>query len=140
MLTFYVRRRMMLAIGLVKESSRALSTMSVLTVFPGFQSAAMTIFAVVWLNYAINLASMGDYATTDVEMNEVKVTFRPFNYDASLEQAGWFLLLCFFWTTQFVMAVGEMPVALSVARWFFNKEHDTVGNASVFKSLSQILF
>jgi len=49
MLTFYVRRRMMLAIGLVKESSRALSTMSVLTVFPAFQSAAMTIFAVVWL-------------------------------------------------------------------------------------------
>jgi len=45
-----------------------------------------------------------------------------------------------FWTTQFVMAVGEMLVALSVARWFFNKEHDTVGNASVFKSLSQILF
>ena len=106
MLTFYVRRRMMLAIGLVKESSRALSTMSVLTVFPAFQSAAMTIFAVVWLYYAINLASMGEYATTDVEMNEVKVTFRSFNYDASLEQAGWFLLFCFFWTTQFVMAVG----------------------------------
>jgi hypothetical protein len=139
-LVLFMRRRIMLAIGLTKESAVALSTMPLLTVFPAFQSAGIILFSVIWMVYAVFLASMGEFETSDIELNNVQVTYRSFNYDGRLEYAAWFLLFVFFWTTQFVVAAGELLVAMSVTQWYFTKDRKSIGNNTVMSSLFKTLF
>lgn len=133
--TCALRKRIQLAIGIVKEAARALSAMPVLVFFPVVQCVALVAFVIVWMYYAVHLASLGTLEAVQGSVNGVEVTFRSFAYDRSTEGWGWYFIFCFFWVSQFIVALGQIIVATAVARWFFAREKSTVGNATVLKSL-----
>lgn len=134
-----LRKRILLAIGLVKQSSKALSSMPLLTLLPVLQCAAIVVFVLIWMIYAANLASLGEFVPVTMEMNNVTVTFRSYTYDDPLQYAAWYLLFCFFWTTQFILALGEIIAAMSVAHWYFSPDRSSIGNCTVMKCFCQSL-
>ena len=48
--------------------------------------------------------------------------------------AGLYMLFSWFWTSQFVIAAGQLVVAMSVSMWYFTRDKKTVGNATFFKA------
>lgn len=56
------------------------------------------------------------------------LTVRSFEYSDEVEKRGWFLLFIFFWTTQFVVAMGQIVIALSVVKYYFTRDVETVSS------------
>mmetsp|Transcript_36458 Transcript_36458/g.44568 ORF Transcript_36458/g.44568 Transcript_36458/m.44568 type:complete len:405 (+) Transcript_36458:2024-3238(+) len=138
-----LRRRIQLAIGIVKEAAKALSDMPALILFPVLQCVGLVCFVLVWLVYAVHLASLGRLETVEVEaVDGVNISFRSFQYDDRIEVLGWYLIFCFFWVCQFIVALGQIVIAMAVAKWFFSrdKKHDNIGNGTVCQSICHSLF
>lgn len=135
-----LRKRILLAIGVVREAAVAIRKMPLIIIFPILQCIGMFAFAAIWTIYTVFLASLGTIKAGQIEVNGVTVTVRDFEYDKQTEYQGWFLLFCFFWTSQFIIALGEIIIALSAAKWFFTRDKSSIGNRTVLKSIFQTLF
>lgn len=127
-----MRKRIMLAIGIVKEASRAVSAMPILCLMPVFQCAAVVIFLVPWTIYSIYLASSGDVKTEEVQADGETTQYKTIEYNNNTRLAFLYLLFCWFWTSQFVVAAGQIMSALSFSAWYFTRDKKTEGNSTVF--------
>jgi hypothetical protein len=45
------------------------------------------------------------------------------------------MLFCFFWTGQFIIAIGEIIFAMSISKWYFARDKKKVGNGAVISSI-----
>jgi hypothetical protein len=59
---------------------------------------------------------------------------RSFEFSDFVKQCGWYLLFCFFWSGQFILAMGEIVFAMAVSKWYFCRDKDEIGNLTVIKS------
>ena len=128
-----MRKRIQLALGIVKESARALAAMPVLVFMPVIQAAGIVVFLVPWTIYAVYLASSGDikvHETTDVGGDETQ--YKTMEYDKNTRLAFLYLLFCWFWTSEFILAVGQIVSGMSVAAWYFTRDKKAEGNRTVF--------
>jgi len=91
LLFLFMRKRIQLAMGCVKETSKAVMKMPLIILFPVLQGLGFMLFMIAWTVYAANLASMGDFDTK---------TFDAGNITISVRHVYLFLLpcmLCSFW-------------------------------------------
>ena len=51
---------------------------------------------------------------------------KTFEYSDEVEKRGWYFLFIFFWTTQFVVAMGQVVVALTVVKFYFTRDVESV--------------
>lgn len=134
LLFLVLRKRIQLAIGCVKETSRAVTRMPLIILFPVLQGLGFLLFFVVWAAYGVNLASMGEFSTKTFAAGNLQITVRAFSFSDQMVGIGWYMLFCFFWSGQFIMAMGEIVFAMSVARWYFARNKSEIGNRTVLKS------
>ena len=137
-----LRKRIVLAIGIVKEAAKAVAAMTIITAYPIFQVLGVVIFLVPWSVYMIYLASSGDvvvacaelsaesqgmsgyFASTDDEVTTDEPTpcngilYKSFSYNSDMKLAGLYMMFSWFWTSQFVIAMGQLVVAMSVSTWY----------------------
>ena len=59
----FMRKQIMLAIGIIKQAAKALTALPTLLALPVAQAIGITIFMVPWTFYVIYLASSGDRST-----------------------------------------------------------------------------
>lgn len=132
-LILVLRKRIMLAIGIIKEAGRALATMPALIFLPVFQCAALVAFLVPWFIYMIFLASSGEFKDI-VITSPYALKYRQFEYADNTKWAFLYLLFCWFWTSQFIIALGQLIVATAIVCWYFTKhdEKSSIGNGTVF--------
>jgi len=129
----------MLAIACVKQAARAVGAMPLMILLPIIQTAGLIVFVVIWLVYAINLASMGEIATKEFPTDPV-LTVRSYEFNDDLTRAGWYLLFCLFWTLEFITALSQIIIAMSVAKWYFTRDKSSIGNTTFFKSITISLY
>ena len=128
-----VRKRISMAVGVIKETARALATMPVLILMPILQVLALCLFLVPWFIYVIFLASSGTTVTsTGTTSGGLTYTYRQFVYTENTKYAFLYMLFVWFWTSEFIVAVGQLVIALSLVAWYFTKEKKTIGNGTVF--------
>jgi len=135
-----MRKRIMLAIGIVKEAARALAAMPILVFMPVLQTAGIVIFLVPWTIYALYLASSGKVIVETEEVNGVQVSYRVVEYNNNIRYAFLYLLFCWFWASQLIIAFGQLVSALSVSCWYFTRDKKTEGNATVVWSFKTAFF
>ena len=149
----FLRARIQLALAVVKQAARSVAAMPMMILFPVLQCAAFVVFMVVWLYYAVYLASLGELSTSGVcstptyltetlctGAGEKWIVYRSFDYDETTTQMGWYLLFCYFWSSQFIIAVGEIVIAMCVAKWYFIRDKSSVGSGTVLGSIKDSLF
>jgi len=131
-----VRHRIALAIGITKEACRAMGSLTLLVFFPVIQTAALIAFSCVWFVYMVYLASSGDivkvtysYPTgCDTDPLAVaagacySIESTEYVYSENTQKAYWYFLFCWFWTSEFIMAIGQLVVAISVCLWYFTRD------------------
>jgi hypothetical protein len=137
-----LRRQIQLAIGSVKEAGRAVNRMPLLLLVPVLQAAAFIIFLVVFVFYAVNLASLGEITTQDIPLDGdgTEISYRVYTFDDTIEGCAWYLLFCLFWTSNFITAVGDMIIASAVSKWYFTKDKGRLGFSPVLRSIGTTLF
>jgi len=150
LLLCFFRKQLQLAMGTVKETAKALVTMPMIIFLPIVQSVGFIAFMIIWTVYAVFLASLGDFTTTTIDITPdvgfelpegfetPQVTVRQFVFDDFTLQSGWYLIFIFFWTSQFIIAVGEIVYALCFAKWYFTRDKSTVGSGQVWESVCDV--
>jgi Plasma-membrane choline transporter len=113
-----LRRAIMEAIVCTKEAGRAVNTMVVILFVPLLQAVGFFLFILPFIFYSANLASLAKITTQNVPVGvdipgiddgeAPTIAFRIFEFDDFTENAGWYFLFCFFWTGNFIVAVGDV--------------------------------
>ena len=135
-----MRKRIMLALGIIKEAARALAAMPILVFMPVIQTLGIVIFLVPWTIYALYLASSGDVETESETVNGEVVQYKTVTYNMNIRYAFLFLLFCWFWASQLIVAFGELVSALSISCWYFTRDKKSEGNLTVFWSFKTAMF
>ena len=142
LLMVYLRKEIQLAIGTVEETSKAINKMPLLSLYPVMECLGLVAFLGVWMVYAVYLASIGSLTTEVIgnPLNDATITMKVFEYDDIVVQSAWYLLFCLYWSYQFIISMGEIIVAMSVAKWYFTRDKSKIGNSTVIKSISTSFF
>jgi len=166
-----IRKRIMLAVGCVKEAAKSIQAMPIITMYPVIQVVGVLIFLVPWIVCMTYLASSGDvkvdcicpsasgmmdkanqaysmaaeYAGEEAEEAERNCDdgcfmYKTFDYTDNTMLAGLYMLFTWFWTSQFIIAAGQLVVAMSVATWYFTRDKKTVGNGTFIKSMKKAMW
>ena len=88
-----IRKRIMLAIGIVKEAARSIAAMPIIVVFPIVQITALVIFVLPWFIYCLYLASAGKMKVRD---GGAAGDYREFVYTDDQYYAGWYMLFIYY--------------------------------------------
>mmetsp|Transcript_29167 Transcript_29167/g.93367 ORF Transcript_29167/g.93367 Transcript_29167/m.93367 type:complete len:523 (-) Transcript_29167:1786-3354(-) len=142
-LVLVMRKRIILSIGVVKEAARSLAYMPALIAFPVVQALGVVLFFVPWMIYAVFLASSGEITVTEYcdVTGTTCMNYKEFTYSDEIRYAALYLLFSWFWTTQFIIAMGQLVVAMAVSLFYFSKNKSSeIGNKTVSKSLKQSFY
>ena len=115
-LIIYLRKSIQLALGFVREAAKSI--------------AAFILYTIVWFVYGIYLASIGDFSISTGTVNDVTITVSDFDYTPEVKATFYYLIFSYFWTSQFIIAMGEI-IAVAVATWFFSRNKSDKGNNTV---------
>mmetsp|Transcript_9926 Transcript_9926/g.14760 ORF Transcript_9926/g.14760 Transcript_9926/m.14760 type:complete len:681 (-) Transcript_9926:285-2327(-) len=150
-----MRKRIVLAIECIREASTAISRMPVIVFYPVIQVAGLLAFLIVWGIIIVYLAASGEvvpqcicpstegisnYLDADDDGDNLTCEdgcflFKSFDYSTNTKYAGLYMLFIWFWTAQFVIAVGEIVTAMSISTWYFTREKSQIGNKTFFNSM-----
>jgi choline transporter-like protein 2/4/5 len=138
-----LRKRVQLAISVVKQAARSLASMPVLIFMPVFQTVFLCIFLVPWCIYVLYLASSGDISNATGSYitglgTSVEYQYREFTFDQNTKFAFLYMLFIYFWTSEFIVAVGQLIIALSIVAWYFNRDKKSVNNKTAIWSAKTI--
>jgi choline transporter-like protein 2/4/5 len=128
-LLLVLRSRVQLAIGVVKEAAKALASMPLLIAMPIIQVAGIVVFLVPWIIYVFYLASSGEVVQVQGSYTNAAgitqtYTYRQFVYTENTKYAFLYMLFSWFWTSEFIIALGQLTIALAVVSWYFTRpEH-----------------
>eukprot|EP00585_Thalassiosira_rotula_P006890 CAMPEP_0196143382 /NCGR_PEP_ID=MMETSP0910-20130528/13213_1 /TAXON_ID=49265 /ORGANISM="Thalassiosira rotula, Strain GSO102" /LENGTH=659 /DNA_ID=CAMNT_0041404827 /DNA_START=380 /DNA_END=2359 /DNA_ORIENTATION=+ len=136
LLFLFMRKRIQLAMGCVKEASKAILKMPLIIMFPVLQGLGFMVFMIAWTVYAVNIASMGEFSTNVFAAGNLQITVRSFEFSDFVKKCGWYMLFCFFWSGQFILALGEIIFAMAVAKWYFAREKSKIGSLTVISSIT----
>ena len=78
LLFLFMRKRIQLAMGCVKETSKAIVKMPLIIFFPVLQGVGFLVFMVAWTFYAANLASMGEVSAKQVAAGNIQFSVSTF--------------------------------------------------------------
>eukprot|EP00520_Triparma_pacifica_P009555 CAMPEP_0118643798 /NCGR_PEP_ID=MMETSP0785-20121206/6584_1 /TAXON_ID=91992 /ORGANISM="Bolidomonas pacifica, Strain CCMP 1866" /LENGTH=738 /DNA_ID=CAMNT_0006535487 /DNA_START=75 /DNA_END=2291 /DNA_ORIENTATION=- len=160
-----LRKRIMLAIGIVKEACKAVGAMPVITFYPVMQVISVVVFLLFWCTYVFYLASSGEVVVECVCPSSIGMTtpsftgsteeeqssscdnagpgcfmYKSFTYDNDTKLVFLYMLFSWFWTSQFVIAAGQLVVAMSISTWYFTKDKKTIGNGTFFSTMKKAMW
>ena len=130
-----MRKRINLAIGIVHEAARAMNAIHAIVLVPVIQVSGLIIFMVFWVIYCFFLASSGDIIVNHGEYVYNSVTYaynyRTFSYKPAIKYAFIFMVFTMFWTSEFIIAIGQLVIALCFAAYYFTKDKSSVHSDTV---------
>jgi len=128
-----MRRRIALAINLIRECATALTGMVLLLFLPLLQSALFAGFTAVWTYFCVYLVSSG---SVDTHVDAVTgMSFKTISYDSQAKNAIYFLVFVWFWSIGFIEAMGQIVSAHSVLSWYFAPRRSQIGSDSVLRAV-----
>ena len=134
----FLCKRIMLAMGVIKEGCRAVGDMKAIVLFPLLQAAALVVFMCAWMAYALFVASAGEKETYNDGADDDGMEYTTYAITQNQEYAGWYMLFSLFWTMAFISAAGEIVIACAVAVWYFTLDEqkaEKIGSGTVSDAL-----
>lgn len=129
-LLVFLRSRINLAIGLIKESSHAIISMPLMYFSPIFNIIIMALFTAVWLVYCVYLVTSGEITT----LTENGIDYKKPILNVYTRYSLVFMAFMWLWTMVFIHAASQWICAHSVVSWYFSPESAKVGSMQVIRS------
>lgn len=134
----FIRKELKLSIACIKEASKAISHIPLLVTFPIFEAAIFIGFLAIWIAYSIFLAGVVEFSTVQITnpINKVEISLRKIEYSKAVEGSAYYLLFSLFWTYQFIGAMGQIIIAMTISKWYFTRDKPkNVGNMTLIKAI-----
>jgi choline transporter-like protein 2/4/5 len=139
----FLRKRINLAIGLVREAARAVIAMPAMMAYPFLQALGLLAFLVPWCIFSVSVATLGRFEPRQftgmnidpLNLNPVIVVQR-FQYGSEGSVYAWYMLFVLLWTAQFIVAVGQITLALAVSTWYFTREKGRIGSGTLCRAIA----
>ncbi|CAM9740665.1 unnamed protein product, partial [Pylaiella littoralis] len=68
------------------------------------------------------------------------ITVKEFTYTDNIRYTALYLLFTYFWTSEFIVAMGQVVVAMAVASWYFCRDKSAIGSGTVLSAIKTSLF
>eukprot|EP01038_Epipyxis_sp_PR26KG_P006534 gene6534-8977_t len=133
----FMRQRIALAIGLIRESAVVLTTMPILCLLPFLQTVIFAGFSSLWMCYCIYLVSAGTPVTHTDQITGL--AYKTISYNLTSQRAILFMFFCWFWSVGFVEALGQIISSHAVVTWYFADSRSSIGSFQVFRSIGTTL-
>ena len=136
-----LRKQIQLAVQCVKQAGKAINNMLLILLLPVIQGVCFLLFVIAWAIYGSYLASLGEITITQMEVpfSNYEIPVRTYEYSDLVTQLGWCLIFCFFWTGSFILAVGEMSISMSIAKWYFTTDRNILTLFTPFSALGSVI-
>lgn len=134
-------KKINLAIGIIKVSARAMFSMVSVLLLPFIQIIGFLIFLVPFGFFLFYLASSGEVKTITISSPysvsglDTSYQYQQFTYTMNTQYVFLYYLFMFFWTSEFILAVGQLTFSLSFTSWFFTRDKSKVKSSTFFWSL-----
>jgi Plasma-membrane choline transporter len=130
----------------VREAGAAVNHMLLVLLVPVLQAAGFVAFMAAFIAYSTYLASLGNITTQSIPLEyddgtdgTKTIAVRVYEFNDFVKYCGWYLLFCLFWTANFIVAVGDMILALAVAHYYFTRDKLRIGSWTVMTSMWQVV-
>ena len=134
-LTCFLRKQIVLAMGITEETSRAIKRMPAIIALPVIGGISTLVFVSVFIVYGVYLMSSGGIVSYTEENEGYPVTYRKFNYNDFTIGGGIFLIFAFFVIIQFISAMVSLTISSAVATWYFSRDKSQISSGTVCESL-----
>jgi len=137
LLLLSLRKRIGLAIGITKAAAHSVAAVPLSVLYPIFQMLGFCTFMLPWTFYLLHLASMGkrvNQKLTFFDDDRFDVTYPTLQYDQFTQYGFWYLLFCLFWSSQFIIAIGQIVLAMCYSKWYFTVDKGGRIDTSIFSA------
>jgi hypothetical protein len=128
----FFRKRISLAITLIKESAATLLQVPLLFLFPLIQTAIFAGFTCLWLYYTIYLVSSGQIITHVDSITGF--SYKTIEYNENSKRAIVFMIFIWLWTIGFIEALGQLTASHTVLSWYFAVNRREITSLQVLSS------
>jgi len=66
--------------------------------------------------------------------------YKTMAYDNNTKLTALYMLFSWFWTSQFIVAMGQLVVAMSISTWYFTKDKSTTNNGTFFTAMKKAMW
>ncbi len=129
----FMRKRIALAISLIRESASALTSMPLLALLPFLQTIFFAGFTSLWMCYCIYLVSSGDVNTVTDDITGF--SYKTISYDKYCQRAIIFMLFAWLWSIGFLEAIGQIGSSHAVLTWYFAEIRRDIDSRQVLSSM-----
>jgi hypothetical protein len=133
-----MRRRISMAVEILKESAAALIEMPMLTLLPVLLTIIMVLFTGIWLTYAVYLISSADIETIEDGVSGISYKVLSWSREAQMRIA--FLFFCWVWTAGFVQSLGHLTFSHAVLTWYLGRADDEGQSSSIMWNSVRVVF
>lgn len=141
-LIIVLRRRINLACGVIQQAAKALESMPTILFVPVLQAVALCCFLVPWLTYLVFLAASGEVQTKTrtIEYNGLSysVDYSEYVYSNAAKYLFLYMLFVWFWTSEFILATGQLVISMCFAGWYFERDKSKAGLTTVSWSFREV--
>ncbi|KAI9219001.1 plasma-membrane choline transporter-domain-containing protein [Blastocladiella britannica] len=122
-----MRKRIRIAVRIIKEASKAVAAMPMIVVFPITSYIAIIVLSVYYLIIAIYIETTNDVTKLTLIGSAQTVTF--------IKYFQWYHLFGFLWTLALIVAVNQTTIAGAIASWYWSRDKQHLPRLIVIKSL-----
>lgn len=142
----FLRKRIGLAIGITKASAHAIADMKMTVFYPFLQLIWYILLFIPWILVLAFLASMRQLEADQISFGsapvggEILIPFMKWTYEDTIYYLFWYMLFVFFWSSEFIVASGQLTLAISFSRWYFTPRKGAGFAPNLFASMSITFF
>jgi len=128
----FMRKRINLGIGITKATAHSLVDMPFVIFYPFVSLVSILFFLVVWILIMLFLSSMRNMESSEVsladggELGELIIPYTNWTYDTFVYYLFWYMFFVLFWTGEYIVAMGELTLAICFSTWYFRREEISV--------------
>lgn len=156
LMVIYLRKQIMIAIGIIKEASKCIAKMPSLVLFPLFTFTLVVGLSAYWIVVAAYLQTASSISFSSISNSSKFASTIPsnasmsnstvsgFNFGAMKDMniIQWlqvYHFFGFFWTNQFIQAIGITTIAGAVCSWYWVQDKDDTPRLPVLQALKRTL-
>lgn len=129
------RRVIAIDILITKAAARSVREVKLSILFPFFQLLGYTIFIGTIGTWFLFLSTVGTYEEESSTVFESDITYAAWQYPKTAHYAFWFLFIVLLWTSEFILAIGQLTLSLCFSEWYFTAEKDEGNSVSVCRCM-----
>lgn len=116
----FLRKRIQLAIGVIKESGKAMAAMPSIVAFPVVIFIMLLVF---WVYWTVVMAFLG---SAGVRVYDSDGKFQGYQANDTIRYMEIYHFFGLLWTTQFIIAIGQCTIAGAVSSWYWVRDRSQV--------------